>query len=250
MNHDHYPYNTISAQSNITYDSGSSNTSTGYAQGRQGPGDGVTTLHDGINEEYEYDSDTWSVDHSEGGEEDDSILKSMKIPEDTRIKPGLNYDIDSKNRIYHIPPTMIVVEIGWTTTTNRKTRVRRPFVDISGYTNTFNSDLRSETGLNLGKFMSSTHWSQKIDDLYRSVDDTNNLSIFQEIANKEYKRERHTLENMESAVIEMLYSQETEMDKRGNDQIHIRVLTTEEATDLRDNRGYSRWKRRNRTIIS
>ncbi|WWC99704.1 hypothetical protein V866_006609 [Kwoniella sp. B9012] len=243
MSESQYPYTTISTQSNATYGSGSTSTNTGYEQEQQ------VTLHDGANEEYEYSSDVWSVDYSEGGDDEDNERRPMPIPEDTKIKISLNHDFDAKEGIYHTPPTMIVVEVDWTkkTTTNRKTKERKPFVDISGYTNTFRSDPDFGINLSLSRFMSSSHWSKKIDELYRSVDD--NMSDFREIAQRKYGRERHISESMELAVAEMLYFLETEKDKRGEDQIHIRILTTREAKGLRDNKGYSRCKRRDKIII-
>ncbi|WVQ62177.1 uncharacterized protein L199_000315 [Kwoniella botswanensis] len=242
MSQSRYPYTTISTQSNATYGPGSTSTNTGYEQEQQ------VTLHDGANEEYEYSSGVWSIDYSEGGDDDDDERRPMPIPEDTKIKISLNYDLDAKEGIYHTPPTMVVVEVDWTTTANRKKKERKPFVDISGYTNTFRSDPDFGTNLNLSSFMSSSHWSKKIDELYRSVDD--NMSDFRKIPKRKYGRERHISESMELAVAEMLYSLETEKDKRGEDQIHIRILTTREAKGLRDNWGYSRWKRRDKIIIS
>ncbi|WWD09426.1 hypothetical protein V865_007550 [Kwoniella europaea PYCC6329] len=248
MNESQYPCTTPSAQSNVTHGSRSNIPDTGYEQEQEQQGTEVgATLHDDANEDHDYDSDMWSVDYSEG-EEGERQSKAMPIPEDTRVKISLNYDLDSKDRIFHIPPTMIVIEVDWTTTTNRKKKERKPFVDISGYTNTFQSEPNFGSTSNLSKFMSSSHWSKKIDEMYRSVDD--NLSDFREIAKSKYRRERHISESMELAVAEMFYSLETEKDKRGDDQIHIRVLTTREAKGLRDNRGYSKWKRRDKIIIS
>ncbi|WWD09425.1 hypothetical protein V865_007549 [Kwoniella europaea PYCC6329] len=93
--------------------------------------------------------------------------------------------------------------------------------------------------------MSSTHWAKKINQLNQALDD--NLGDLRELG--EGVDPEDSMVSIQVSLTDMLYALETEEDKHGDSQVQIRVLSKADADYLRDNMGYSRWRRRDKTIV-
>ncbi|WWC99703.1 hypothetical protein V866_006608 [Kwoniella sp. B9012] len=93
--------------------------------------------------------------------------------------------------------------------------------------------------------MSATHWTAKIDQSNQALDDDSGES--REMG--EGVDPEDSMVSIQVSLIDMLYGLESEEDKNGDGQVQIRVLSKADADYLRDNMGYSRWRRRDKTIV-